>query len=251
MTPERYLIVNADDFGQSAGVNRGIIEAHERGIVTSTSLMVRWPAAVEAAAYGRAHPELSLGLHIDLGEWAYRGETWVPVYEAVAADDLTAVTAEVSRQLTAFRRLLGQDPTHIDSHQHAHHREPLRSILAEIARDRAIPLRHYSPVVRYCGDFYGQTAKGLPFREAISVERLISILAALSPGFTELFCHPGDASDLRTMYKNEREVEVKVLCDPRVRAAMVDMGIQLRSFRDVSEPLATACLEATEERGRG
>lgn len=49
----RFLIVNADDFGQSPGVNRGIIEAHEHGIVTSASLMVRWPAATEAAAYGR------------------------------------------------------------------------------------------------------------------------------------------------------------------------------------------------------
>lgn len=56
-----YLIVNANDFGQSAGVNQGIITAHEQGIVTSASLMVRWPAAVEATAYGRAHPEFSLG----------------------------------------------------------------------------------------------------------------------------------------------------------------------------------------------
>ena len=50
---KRYLIVNADDFGQSHGVNRGIIEAHERGVVTSASLMVRWPAARKAAAYAR------------------------------------------------------------------------------------------------------------------------------------------------------------------------------------------------------
>src|SRR5262245_58763076 len=73
----RYLILNADAFGLSAGVNRGIIEAHERGIVTSASVMVRWPAAEEATHYGRANPQLSLGLHVDLGEWAYRDGTWV------------------------------------------------------------------------------------------------------------------------------------------------------------------------------
>ena len=51
-TPDvRCVIINADDFGLSAGINRGIIEAHERGIVTSASLMVRWPAA----EYARAH----------------------------------------------------------------------------------------------------------------------------------------------------------------------------------------------------
>src|ERR687893_53407 len=77
----RYLIVNSDDFGLSRGVNQGIIEAHEQGIVTSASLMVRWPAAAEAAAYAREHSELSLGLHIDLSEWAYRDGDWRAVYE--------------------------------------------------------------------------------------------------------------------------------------------------------------------------
>ena len=49
VNPARHLIVNADDFGYSRGVNRGIIEAHERGIVTSASLMVKQPASEEAA----------------------------------------------------------------------------------------------------------------------------------------------------------------------------------------------------------
>ena len=55
MRPWRYLIVNADDFGLSPGVNRGVVQAHERGIVTSASLMVRQPAAGAAAACARAH----------------------------------------------------------------------------------------------------------------------------------------------------------------------------------------------------
>ncbi len=71
MTGERGLIVNADDYGRSSGINRGVIKAHESGIVTSASLMVRWPAAVEAAEYCRDRPDLSLGLHVDLAEWVY------------------------------------------------------------------------------------------------------------------------------------------------------------------------------------
>src|SRR5207302_249202 len=133
MAGNRFLIVNADDFGQSLGVNRGIVEAHEKGIVTSASLMVRWPAAAEAAAYARAHAGLGLGLHVDLGEWAYRGGTWTLLYQVVPADDRAAVSAEVDRQVESFYRLVGTGPTHLDSHQHAHRDEPLRSILREVA----------------------------------------------------------------------------------------------------------------------
>src|SRR5919198_5540733 len=157
MTAQRYLIVNADDFGQSHSVNWGIIEAHERGIVTSASLMVRWPAAASAAAYSRQHPKLSLGLHVDLGEWAYRGEHWVALYQVVPIHDTVAVAAEVSRQLATFRRLVGKDPTHIDSHQHVHLREPMRTVFTAVAHKLTVPLRHCSADICYRGDFYGQT----------------------------------------------------------------------------------------------
>ncbi len=230
MDGTRYLIVNADDFGQSPGVNRGIIDAHASGIVTSASLMVRWPSAAEAATYVRKRSDLSLGLHLDLGEWAYREERWVALYEVVPLGDSAEVAAETARQLATFSRLVGKNPTHIDSHQHVHLREPARSVLLEIARERAIPLRHYSPEVRYCGEFYGQTATGVPLPGAISVERLIAILAGLPPGLTELGCHPGLENDLETKYGRERAEEVKVLCNPRVREAITAMGIELRSF---------------------
>lgn len=231
MATQRYLIVNADDFGLSSGVNRGIIEAHKHGIVTSTSLMVRWPAAAEAAAYSREHTGLSFGLHVDLGEWAYRDGTWVALYEVVPVDDITAVRDEVSRQLATFRRYLGTDPTHIDSHQHVHRGDPVRSALVEVSHKLGVPLRHCCPEVRYCGDFYGQTAEGSPLPDFISINRIIKILEALPPGITELACHPGYGANLDTMYRSERDQEVEVLCHPQVWETIVTLGIELRSFR--------------------
>src|SRR5689334_24405023 len=64
MTRGRRLIVNADDFGRAPGVSRGIVEAHRRGIVTSTTLMANLPWAVDALELARTAPALDLGLHL-------------------------------------------------------------------------------------------------------------------------------------------------------------------------------------------
>jgi predicted glycoside hydrolase/deacetylase ChbG (UPF0249 family) len=235
MTGPRYLIVNADDFGQSRGVNRGIIAARERGIVTSASLMVRWPAAAEAADHARRDPGLSVGLHLDLGEWICRDGKWTPLYEVVQQKDAAAVAGEVAGQLAAFRRLTGRDPTHIDSHQHAHMKEPVRSIVAALARTMSVPLRRLAADVHYCGGFYGQKADGSPLPEILTPDGLTAILAGLPPGTSELGCHPGELADddLDTMYRDERAREVQTLCDPRVRACLAPLGIVLCSFADL------------------
>jgi chitin disaccharide deacetylase len=229
----KFLIVNADDFGQSYGVNHGIINAHRSGIVTSASLMVRWPAASEAAAYAREHPSLSLGLHVDLGEKVFRAGEWVPAYTVVSLQDTTAIRDEICRQLEMFRHLMGRDPSHLDSHQHVHLREPVRTLLIEVARQLDIPLRHYSSEVRYRGGFYGQTAEGTPLPGAISVDGLIRILETLSTGYTELGCHPAATCDLNTMYRHERVEELRVLCDARVQMAIKTMRIELCSFTNL------------------
>ncbi|HEY1381418.1 MAG TPA: ChbG/HpnK family deacetylase [Gemmataceae bacterium] len=229
MAAGRYLIVNADDFGQSPGVNRGVAEARECGIVTSASLMVRWPAAAAAAEYARAHPGLSVGLHLDLGEWAHRGGEWVCLYRVVPDGDAAAAAREAARQLAAFRDLTGRDPTHLDSHQHVHREPAVLAAVRPLADALGVPLRHCGPV-RYCGDFYGQTGKGESCPESVGPEALIAILKALPAGITELACHPALGDDLDSMYRTERGLEVQTLCDPRVRAALADEGIELCSF---------------------
>jgi predicted glycoside hydrolase/deacetylase ChbG (UPF0249 family) len=217
----RIAIVNADDFGRAPGVNRGIARAHEEGIVTSASLMVRYPAAAEAAAYARARPAFSVGLHVDLGEWVRSGDKWREVY------GVEPTAAEVERQLEQFRRLLGADPTHLDSHQHVHREEPVRSVVRELGARLGVPVRELTEDVRYVGDFYGE-----PDDEAISVEGLIRLLRALPEGVTEISCHPGYADGLESSYLRERPREVETLCDPRVREVLAEEGIELRSFEN-------------------
>jgi predicted glycoside hydrolase/deacetylase ChbG (UPF0249 family) len=230
VTATRRLIVTADDFGLSKGVNDGILAAHDRGIVTSTSLMVRWPDAVEAAASSRGHSTLSVGLHVDLGEWQYREGEWRPLYEVVAVDNAAAVEEEVVRQIGEFRRLVGRDPTHLDSHQHVHKRQPVQSILTQLANELSVPLRHLTSNARYCGDFYGQSEDGTTLDGVLSVDGLSRILASLKPGVTELCCHPSVVPDVDGMYREERVREFDVLCDPRIASVLADERIELISF---------------------
>jgi chitin disaccharide deacetylase len=224
------LIVNADDFGQSEGVNRGILRAHREGIVTSASLMVRWPAADHAA---RNAGQLDLGLHIDLGEWACHNGQWYTRYERVSMDDQRSVEAEIRFQIDEFRRLTGGMPTHIDSHQHVHLQEPVFSVAKRLADELSVPLRSCTPHVRYCGNFYGQSETGAPCPAAIGVAALVHLLADLQPGITELCCHPGEDTELDSTYCRERFQEVDVLCHWEIREAIEMQRIRPITFADV------------------
>jgi predicted glycoside hydrolase/deacetylase ChbG (UPF0249 family) len=215
----KYLIVNGDDFGASRGINRGVIEAHAYGTLTSASLLVDMPSSEEAARLSRDWPRLSVGLHIDL-----RGDRSNP----------EGCRAEVFRQFDRFRELTASLPTHLDSHHNVHRDARLLPPFTELARRYGLPLREHSPV-RYLSQFYGRWG-GETHPEQVGVGSLVRLLdAEVGEGFTELGCHPGyvDPGYL-SEYSAEREVELRTLCDPAVRAALEGQQIQLVSFRDLA-----------------
>jgi chitin disaccharide deacetylase len=219
----KCLIVNADDFGASRGINRAVIEAHQRGIVTSASLIVNIRWSREAAILSRAAPHLSVGLHVNLANES----------RALPAPD-RADRAALHRQLNQFEDLVGLAPTHLDSHHNVHHDHLWREHFREFAREHGLILRGESPI-RCWPHFYGRWG-GESHPEHIGVPSLASMLAAeVGEGITEFSCHPGYLDpDFASSYAVEREVELRSLCDPVIRQVLSTLSIRLINHREAA-----------------
>ncbi len=179
------LIVNADDFGLSQGVNRGIIAAHRDGIVTSASVMVNGPAFANAVALAREHPALDIGVHLTLTELA-------PVAPPAAVRSLldddgrfaphaiafarryvlgSVALAEVRAELDAQIRLArahGLAISHLDSHQHVHALPGIARLVAELAEAHGIGAVRY-PLERVRGHMLAGNARRLAEHAALNL----------------------------------------------------------------------------------
>lgn len=220
----RSLIVNADDLGASEGVNRGIVECHCHGIVTSASLMVTGAAVHDAVALAGKLPNLAIGLHFDVfGEDERKFDL----------TDVPAIRAEFAGQLERFESLLGRLPTHLDSHRHVHREPRLLPLFRELVEPFGLPLRGDGQV-RYVGHFYAQWEWKVTDLARVSVAHLLELLRThVREDWTEIACHPGYRSPgYRAVYLHEREAEVRTLVDPRVRQAVTEEGIRLASYAD-------------------
>ena len=217
----KRLVVNADDLGYDPEIDRGILEAHARGLVTSATAMVDTPFAEQAL---RAAPaSLGVGLHAVLDPALPRAQAEV----------------ELLRQIARFTALRGAPPTHLDSHKHHHARPEVLAAFAGVAAMFRLPVRALDPPmrdflrgsgVRTTDHFLGNAE----MRPCWTPERLADALAALPDGTTELMCHPGYApSHARTSFGAEREVELGALCDPRARKALARVGAALTTFGDL------------------
>jgi hopanoid biosynthesis associated protein HpnK len=150
----RQLVVNADDFGISRGVNRGIVEAHRSGLVTSASLMANLPSAEDALTRAAICPDLGLGLHLTLtagrplsppervptlvdgeGRLLLLGTLLARLtLGRVRGDDLRReLTAQVE---WALKR--GVRPDHLDSHHHVHVHPRVAPIVIALAREHGV-----------------------------------------------------------------------------------------------------------------
>ncbi len=151
----RNLIVNADDLGWTDGVNRGIVEAHRRGLVTSATLLANGNAYEGALEAVRQNPQLGVGVHLNLGD----GRPVAPADEVRGLlngkGELDGGTEglliriasrrlrieEVEREWDAQIRKVRESgimPTHLDGHKHVHMLPGLFELALKLAKKHGI-----------------------------------------------------------------------------------------------------------------
>lgn len=245
----RTLIVNADDFGLTRGVSRGILEAHARGIVTSTTVIVNRPLDPDLVEELQASG-LGVGVHLNLtlgGPLADParvpslvdgdGRFLRDPKEAASRADVDQARIELGNQIDAFRRLLGRFPTHLDTHHHVGRHEPILGLVLDFARALKVPVRSQDEVVRTAAQqrklrtpdhFVGDAAQE-PYWTR---ERVLEQLRGLPAGVTEFMTHPGhyDGDLAYSRYGQQRDVELAGLTDPAAWALIKATGIRLAHF---------------------
>ena len=154
----RRLIVNADDFGRSVGVDDGIMRAHRNGIVTSATLMTNAPATTHAAKFARETAALDVGVHLvvtyerPLSDPAtvpslVRDDGSFPRPDELLARDLDREEAlrEYRAQYARARELIGREPTHLDTHHWVHDHPALRWAIRALAGETGGAARTHDP----------------------------------------------------------------------------------------------------------
>lgn len=250
-TPQ--LIVTADDFNLSEGVNRGILDAHQHGIVTETSVMVNLGDLQQATAMLAGAPRLAVGLHLNIT----RGRPLASpsaVAELLGADGQfcgspqalpvqlrsATVQAEFQAQVDAFVRTFARLPQHFDTHHHVHQHPVVLDVLLDLAASLRLPVRSIDVQMRATMSARGLGSPAHFLGDAgdepyWTVTRLLSTIPTLSPGVTELMCHPGyfDDTIAYSRYGRQRDVERQALCAPEVAVRLRAQGIQLVTYAAV------------------
>ena len=266
---QRRLAVNADDFGFAKDVNRGIVDAHLKGILTSTTLMANGAAFDDAVRLAQEHPTLDIGVHCVLvgGTSLLDGRPFPLSVSELARVVLTGTVRVYDELRAQLVRILktGLRPTHLDTHKHTHLLPPVLKAVARLSEEfdvswvrrpfdlpltgapSEVPLgkkivSHGFRFVR--GRFHTVLARhgcrttdhfaGFQMTGRYGAADLIHLIQNLPPGTTEFMCHPGYCTEelrsMRTRLKESRETELNALTDAGVREAIRNSGVELRPF---------------------
>jgi predicted glycoside hydrolase/deacetylase ChbG (UPF0249 family) len=233
------LIVNADDFGLTRGVNDGIVDAHLRGIVTATTLMAHGAAFDHAVELARANPSLDVGVHLVLWDDTALPQR-LPLFVMRAMKMSTAEITRLFSEQIARVRSAGIAPSHVDTHKHTHTLPHVTRAMLAAAREHGIawvrrPL--FRPAWRPPQDMRATDHfAGLDLTGKMTRASLGRTLERLREGLTELMCHPGyndaDLTASPTRLTASRAAEIDALTAPEIRELLAAKGVALVNYRN-------------------
>jgi len=264
---KKVLFVNADDFGFTVDVNEGIVDAHVRGILTSTTLMANGHAFADAVSRAKATPTLDVGCHLVLvGGMSLVSKTPLPTSISAMMRAATFGALEPYHEFRAqIKKILaaGIRPTHLDTHKHTHLFPPVLDAVARLAQEFSIPWvrrpfdfpiqgqrvplprqalsrslgvlrqRFHSKLARH-GCWTTDYFAGFSLTGHLQIQDLVQLLDQLPDGVTELMVHPGYCrEELRaapTRLKESREKELQALTAVATKAAIERNNIQLARY---------------------
>jgi len=254
------LIINADDYGRTKGINYGIIEAHKNGVLTSTTIMINLPHVEHGITLLKDAPNLGVGLHITLdagkpisnsleklvneeGNFKHR-ENLMNVSEEEIEKE---VRAQYDKALS-----LGIDITHFDSHHHIHLIYPnVTNVVKKLAKEYGIPIRWARTketleelVKSFKKDItdFGETPSSTEdlildfYDDKVNFEELVKMIEKVKEKESiEMMCHPAFlcSETYNSSYNEPRIRELDILTSEKLKNLVKDLNIKLITYREL------------------
>ena len=252
---KRRLIVNADDFNLTPGVTRGILKAHDQGMVMSTTVLINLPLEPALVRRASRRKQLGVGLHLNitLGRPVSppgkirtllkpEGNFRRPLDYFEKKPALGEVIREYEAQIRLFEKRFRKLPDHLDTHHHLHDDLLFFQALSQVAGKWKLLVRRsliflspergraFSP--KTTDYLFGSLNASSHWQK----DSLLTVLRNLPPGTSEIGCHPGFCDPaLRgiSSMQEVRERELKLFSDKRLRNELARLEIELTNFSQI------------------
>ena len=243
----KKLIINADDFGMTQGNTIGILLAHAKGVLTSTTCMMNMPYAKFALEEAKKYPDLGVGIHLVLtvgrplidGAKSYTTATGdfirpkdYPDGQPHANPD--ELYKEWKAQIEKFIEIAHCKPTHIDSHHHVHLLPWHMDITKKLAKEYNLPIRQREQIIE---DYPYVPVYDQMYNEDVNYEFFTQVLTS-KEGALEFMCHPAYLDQRlydMTSYSIPRMKELELLTSDKVKQFIHDHHIQLINYSDLHQ----------------
>jgi len=245
------IIFNADDFGYSKGVNLGIIDAYENGVVRSATMMANMPSFNHGVLMWKSSTGLKIGVHLVLTTGVSLGGSYKTITNETGhflnqkeiskrayalAIDLSEVERECTLQIEKILST-GIPITHLDGHHHIQNLPGIIDVFINLAKKYGVAVRAYDKTlssVDYSG-IISPAFNSTFHNDTATISQLDYILSSCTET-TEIMCHPAYLDDFlysNSSYNINRIKELEILTSHNAKMLVEKYGHELSSFADI------------------